>query len=82
VEDNYDPNILEWVGVNYPRTSMYDDAHVNVLEDALPFQMDHISKGIGRKIRIQNVEITILWISPGCLKLFPKYMFFVELEDM
>lgn len=28
VEDNYDPNILEWIDVNYQKMSMYDDAHV------------------------------------------------------
>jgi hypothetical protein len=44
------------------RTPMYDDAHLNVLEKALPFQIDHISTGIGRKKGIQNVEIMILWI--------------------
>ncbi len=37
IKNNYDHNIPEWVDVKYPRTSMYDDAHVNVLEDALPF---------------------------------------------
>jgi hypothetical protein len=26
VEDNYDSNIPKWAYVNYPRTSMYDDA--------------------------------------------------------
>jgi hypothetical protein len=26
VDDNYDPNILEWVDMNYPRTFVYDDA--------------------------------------------------------
>jgi hypothetical protein len=36
MEDNYDPNIPKWVDTNYPRTFVYDDAHVNVLEDALP----------------------------------------------
>jgi hypothetical protein len=62
VENNYDLNIPEWAGASYPITSMYDDAHVNVLEEALPFQTDHIGKGIGRKKGIQNVEIMILWI--------------------
>jgi hypothetical protein len=57
------PNIPEHVSVNYAKTFMYDDAHVNVLEEALTFQMDHISKGIGRKKKgIQNAEIMILWI--------------------
>ncbi len=51
MEKNYDTNILEQVDANYPRTSMYDDAQVNVLEEALPFQMDHISKGIGKERR-------------------------------
>ncbi len=36
MEDKYDPNIPKWVDANYPRTFVYDDAHVNVLEDALP----------------------------------------------
>ncbi len=26
VENNYDPNILKWANVNYPRASMYNDA--------------------------------------------------------
>jgi hypothetical protein len=49
VGDNYNPNIPKWAGANYPRTFMYDDAHANVLKEALPFQTDRISKGIGRK---------------------------------
>jgi maltose-binding protein MalE len=49
VENNYDPNIPKWANVNYPITSMYDDAHVNVLEEALPFQTNHISKRIKRE---------------------------------
>jgi hypothetical protein len=36
VEDNYNPNILEWVDANYQITIVNDDAHVNVLEQALP----------------------------------------------
>jgi hypothetical protein len=44
MENNYDPNILEWANANYPKTFMYDDAHVNVLEEALPFQANHINK--------------------------------------
>ncbi len=38
MEDNYDPNILEWVDVNYQIMSMYDDAHVKVFEEALDFK--------------------------------------------
>jgi len=49
MEDNYNPNILEWANVNYLRTFVYDDAQVNVLEMALPFQIDHISRGIERE---------------------------------
>jgi hypothetical protein len=45
MEDNYDPNIPKWADANYPRTSLYD-AQVNVLEEALPFQLDRINKGI------------------------------------
>jgi hypothetical protein len=44
VEDNYDPNILEWANVNCLRIFMYDDAQVNVLEEALPFQMNMCKK--------------------------------------
>ncbi len=40
MEDNYDPNILKWADVNCLKTFMYDDAQVNVLEEALPFQMN------------------------------------------
>ncbi len=51
VENNYDPNIPKWANVNYPRTSMYDNAHLDVLEEALPFQTNHKSKGIKRERR-------------------------------
>jgi hypothetical protein len=43
VENNYDPNILEWVDTNYPITYVCDDAHVNVLEEALSIEVDHKS---------------------------------------
>jgi len=49
VENNYDPNIPKWANVNYPIASMYDDAHVDVLEEALPFQTNHKKKGIKRE---------------------------------
>jgi hypothetical protein len=42
VEDNYVLNILEWVGANYPRTFMYDDAHMNVLEEVLGITISNI----------------------------------------
>jgi hypothetical protein len=45
MENNYDPKILVWANGDYPRTFMYDDAHVNVLEEALPFQANHNNKG-------------------------------------
>jgi hypothetical protein len=40
---------LEWANANYPKTFMYDDAHVNVPDEALPFQANHMSKGIEGK---------------------------------
>lgn len=40
VDDNYDPSTPKWVDMNYPRTFVYDDAHVNVLEEALPFKVN------------------------------------------
>jgi hypothetical protein len=46
MEDNDDPNIPKWVDVNYPRTFMYDDAQANALEEALPLQINHKSRGI------------------------------------
>ncbi len=49
MEDNYNPSIPKWLDANYPRTFMYDDAHVNVMEEALPIQMNHKSKGIKRE---------------------------------
>jgi hypothetical protein len=49
VENNYDPNIQEWVDANYPKTSMYDDTWVNVLEEALPIQTNHQKKNQKRK---------------------------------
>jgi hypothetical protein len=45
MEDNYDPNIPKWANANYPITSLYD-AQMNVLEEALPFQSDHMNKKI------------------------------------
>jgi hypothetical protein len=44
VENNSNPNIPKGVDANCPRTFVYDDAQVNVLEEALPFQMDHKSR--------------------------------------
>ncbi len=49
VENNYDPNILYWANANYPKMFLYDDAHVNVLQEALPFLMDHQSRRIKRE---------------------------------
>ncbi len=34
IEDNYDPNISNWANVKYSRMFMYDDAHVNIIEEA------------------------------------------------
>jgi hypothetical protein len=48
VGDNYNPSIPKWVDMNYPKTLVYDDAQVNVLEEALPLQMNNRSKGIKR----------------------------------
>jgi hypothetical protein len=47
----YQSTSPEWVDANYPKRSMYDDAHVNVLEETLPFQSNHRSGGIGRERR-------------------------------
>jgi hypothetical protein len=41
---------------------MYDDAHVDVLEEALPIQTNHRSKGSKGKEGIHNIKVTILWI--------------------
>ncbi len=49
VEDNYDPNIPKGVDANCPRMFVYDDAQVNILEEALPFQMDHKSRIIEKR---------------------------------
>ncbi len=54
VEDNYNPNILEWVDANYQITIVNDDAHVNVLEQALPIQMNHKIKGIEKEKKNQE----------------------------
>ncbi len=61
---------------------MFDDAHVNVLEEALPFQANHKIKGIEGKnnnprCRNYNYVDSIDWF-----KLFPKSFFFIELENM
>ncbi len=51
MEKNYNTNNPKWVDANYPITSMNDDVQVNVLEEALPFQTNHINKRAGKKIR-------------------------------
>ncbi len=61
MDNNYDPNIPKWVDANYPRNFMYDDAQVNVLEEALPIQINHRRKGIRKerrnpKLRINDYE--------------------------
>jgi hypothetical protein len=48
VDDNYNPSIPEWVDENYPRNFVYDYAHVNVLEDALPISTNNKNKGLKR----------------------------------
>jgi hypothetical protein len=51
VDDNCNPSILEWVDLNYLRTSMYDDAQVNVLKEALPLHKNNRSKRIKKDKR-------------------------------
>jgi hypothetical protein len=46
VDYNYHPSILEWVDKNYPRNFVYNDAHVNVLEEALPILTNNRNKGL------------------------------------
>jgi len=46
VENDYNLNIPEWVNAIYSRIFVYDDAQVNVLEEALPPQMNNTSKRI------------------------------------
>ncbi len=48
MDDNYNPSIPKWVYTNYPKTLVYDDAQVIVLEKALPLYMNYRSKGIKR----------------------------------
>jgi hypothetical protein len=36
MDDNYNLNIPKWVDMNFPKTFMYDNAQVNVLEEGLP----------------------------------------------
>jgi hypothetical protein len=81
VEYNYDLNILEWADVNCLKTSLYDDAQVNVLEEVLPFQMN-LCKKIKKERKIQNIKVTIMWIQPSWLKLFPEFVLSIELKDM
>jgi hypothetical protein len=54
---------------------MYDDAHVNILEEALPFQANHKSKGIEGKKRIQDVKVIIMWIQLGWFKFLHNLCF-------
>jgi hypothetical protein len=58
---------------------VYDDAQVNVLEEALPFQMDHKNRGIRRKIMNLKCKNYDLWIHLGWFKHFPKFMFSIKL---
>ncbi len=51
MDDNYNPSILEWLYENLSRNYMYDDAHVNVLEEALSILMNNLSKGLERNRR-------------------------------
>jgi hypothetical protein len=70
----FDLNIPEWTYANYPRMFLYNDAQVNIIEEALPFPLDHKSKGI------QNAKVMIIWIQPSWLKLFPKFVFFCKVK--
>jgi hypothetical protein len=51
VDYNYHPSILEWVDKNYPRNFVYNDAHVNVLEEALPILTNNRNKGLEKNRR-------------------------------
>jgi hypothetical protein len=57
MENNYNPNIPEWANVNYLRMFVYDDAQMNVLKMALPFQTNHKNRGIEREKK--NLECRI-----------------------
>ncbi len=51
MDDNYNLNIPKWVDTNYPKTLVYDDAQVNVLEKTLPLEMNNRNKGINRDFK-------------------------------
>jgi hypothetical protein len=46
------------------------------------FKQTTKAKELENKEGIQNLEIMIMKIQPSWLTLFPKFVFFVELEDM
>jgi hypothetical protein len=62
VDCKHDCIIPKWVNTKYPITFEYDDAQVNVMEEALPPQMNNKSKGIEINTRNPNVKVTILRI--------------------
>ncbi len=69
MEDNDDPNIPQWAYVNYPITSMYDDAQANVLEKALALQTNHKNKGI-KKVRRNPKHMNYDYMDPARLVQF------------
>lgn len=51
MDDNYNPSILKWVDKNYSTNFVYNDAHVNVLEEALSVLTNNRNKGLERNRR-------------------------------
>jgi hypothetical protein len=82
VENNYDPNIPKWVDVNYPKTFMYDDTWVTILEETLPIQTNHKNKRIKRKRRNLERKSYDFEDSAKLAQFFLEHAFFVKLKDM
>ncbi len=60
---------------------MYDDAHVNVLEEALPFQANHKIKGIEGNNNNQRCRSYKYVDSIDWFKLFPFLIFFRRIRE-
>ncbi len=79
---NYDRTIPKWVNKNYPRTSVYDDAQVNILEEALPFQMNNKSKGIEIHTRDPKHKSYNFEDSTKLGQTILEFVLSIELKDM
>ncbi len=78
----YDPTIPKWVDMNYPIIFVYDDAHVNVLKEALSLQMNNKRKRIEIDTRNPKRKSYNFEDSTRLAQTILEFVLFVELEDM